>query len=80
LSVHLPDETTLEATLRPTRPEQTPQLILDDAVTGPTDATLRYWLIGQLPSEGPVTISCDWPTANISGTLTAPIAALRNRL
>jgi hypothetical protein len=77
LSVHLPDETTLEATLRPTWPEQTRQLILDDAAIGPSDATLRYWLIGRLPSEGPVTIACDWPAANVSGTITAPIAALR---
>ena len=80
LSIHLPDETTLEATLRPTWPGQTPQLILDDAVIGPSDATLRYWLIGRLPSEGPVTISCDWPAANVSGTITAPIAALRTGL
>ena len=77
LSVHLPDETTLEATLHPIWPGQTPQLILDDAVIGPSDATLRYWLIGRLPSEGPVTITCDWPAPNVSGTITAPIAALR---
>ncbi len=77
LSVHLPDETKLEGTLRPTWPGQTPQLILDDAVIGPSDATLRYWLVDPLPSEGPVTITCDWPAANVSGTITAPIAALR---
>jgi len=80
LSIHLPDETTLEATLHPTWPEQTPQLILDDAVIGPSDATLRYWLVDPLPSEGLVTIACDWPAADVSGTITAPIAALRTRL
>jgi hypothetical protein len=75
--VGLSDGTTLEATYGSTPREPARQLVLDDAVIEPHGATLRYWLTGPLPSEGAVTISCDWPTPNISGTLTAPIAALR---
>ena len=73
LIVRLSDGTTLEATYGSTRPEPAPQLMLDDAVIEPHGATLRYWLIGRLPSEGPVTIACDWPAANVSGTIAVPI-------
>jgi hypothetical protein len=50
---------------------------LCSASAGPHGAELEYWLVGPLPAHGNITISCSWPAARVSGTITVPAAALR---
>jgi hypothetical protein len=49
---------------------------LCSASAGRRGAQLEYWLAGALSPHGNVTISCSWPTARVSGTITVPAAAL----
>jgi hypothetical protein len=75
LSVVLPDGTSLVAPpgLSGTRHE----LGLDNYSGGASVCILSYRLVGQLPPEGSVKFSCDWPQADITGSLEVPVAGLR---
>jgi hypothetical protein len=77
LSVRLQDGAIVVGTVgaKPHGPEGH-MLALCSASAGPHGAQLEYWLAGALSPHGNVTISCSWPTARVSGTITVPAAAL----
>jgi hypothetical protein len=79
LTVTLPDGTTLHASDKAQMPrDRGGNLALASYHTSDWECAMAYGLLTRL-HDGRITFSCDWPAAKITGSIHAPIAALRAR-